>query len=53
MKPLLDSLPASFAFGTWQALAIEEILRATLALVAAFFVGVAMWRAPALVRHLI
>jgi hypothetical protein len=53
MKPLLDSLPVSFALKTWQALTIEEILRATIVLVAAFFVVVAMWRASASVRNLI
>jgi beta-lactamase regulating signal transducer with metallopeptidase domain len=53
MKFLLDSFPVSFAFDTRQALAIEEILRATLVLVADCCVVVAMWRSSASLRHLI
>ncbi len=53
MESLLELLPASSALESWQALAVEGVLRASLLIVAAAVAGALLWRASASTRHLV
>jgi hypothetical protein len=53
MESLLDLLPIPPASGSWQALALDVSLRATLALAASALAVAALRRASASVRHLV